>query len=102
MIAKSTTGRTSSGNEAVVYPRARARSDQELRSIALGVHEGRIITNAQTQEHQWRQYALRQPRLNIEFMKLTLVDVAKLRKFSEEIEAWEKGVLRPRRSHLKS
>jgi hypothetical protein len=82
-----------------VYLRAKSRSDQELRIIALGVHEGRIITNVQVQKHQWRLYALRQPPLNIEFMKVTRGDMAKLKKFSEEIEAWKKG---KRCSHLKS
>lgn len=67
------------------------RSDQELRSIALGVHEGRIITNAQTGEHRWRLYVLTRPPLVVEFKQLTSAETAKLRKFTEEIEAWEKG-----------
>jgi hypothetical protein len=74
-----------------VYRRAKSRSDHELRTIALAVHVGRIITNVQVQEHQWRLYALRQPPLNIEFMKLTRTDMAKLRRFSKEIQAWEKA-----------
>jgi hypothetical protein len=81
-----------------VYRRAKSRSDQELRTIALAVHVGRIITNVQVQEHQWRLHALRQPPLDIEFVKLTRGDMAKLKKLSEEIEAWEKGA----RRYLKS
>lgn len=71
--------------------RARSRSDQELRTIALGVHEGRIITNAQADESQWRQYALTRPPLVVEFKRLTGTDVAQLKKFTKEIAAWEKG-----------
>ena len=69
---------------------AKDRSDQELRAIALGVHEGRIITNAQTKQGQWRLYATQRP-LITEFVKLTSAETAKLRKFTEEIEAWQKG-----------
>lgn len=69
----------------------KGRSDEELRSIALGVHQGRIITNAQTNEQRWRLYALTRPPLVIEFRQLTGTDLAKLKKFTKEIEAWEKG-----------
>ncbi len=69
---------------------AKDRSNQELRAIALGVHEGRIITNVQAQEHRWRLYATQRP-LIIEFVKLTSAEMAKLKKFSEQIEAWKKG-----------
>jgi hypothetical protein len=70
----------------------RNRSDHEMRTIALGVHEGRIITNAEVEEHRWLPYALSRPPLQIEFRGLTRADVKKLRKFIEEILAWEKGV----------
>jgi hypothetical protein len=53
----------------VVKPRK--RSDQELRTVAIGVHVGRIITNVQADENQWRQYALTQPPLIVEFKWLT-------------------------------
>lgn len=82
--------------------RVKSRNDQELRAIALGVHEGRIITNAQVHECHWRQYAIAQPRLALQFVKVTRTDVVKLKGFGEEIEAWERGVLKPPRSHLKS
>jgi hypothetical protein len=52
---------------------------------------GRIITNAQADENQWRQYALTRPPLVVEFKRLSRTDLAKLRRFSQEIEAWEKG-----------
>jgi hypothetical protein len=80
------------------YRRAKSRSDHELRTIALAAHEGRIVTNVQAQEHHWRLYPLRRPPLNIEFIKLTRTDMDKLKKFSAEIEAWEKGA----RRYLKS
>jgi hypothetical protein len=81
-----------------VYRRAKSRSDHELRTLALAVHVGRIVTNVQVQEHQWQLYALRQPPLNIEFVKLTRTDMAKLKRFSKEIKVWEKGA----RRYLKS
>jgi hypothetical protein len=67
------------------------RSDQELRAIAIGVQVGRIITNAQADENQWRQYALTRPPLVVEFKRLSGAELAKLKRFTEEIEAWEKG-----------
>jgi len=69
---------------------AKSPSDHELRTIALGVHEGRIITNAEVGEHRWSLYALSRPLLQIEFRRLTRADVAKLTKFSEEIQACKK------------
>jgi hypothetical protein len=67
------------------------RSDQELRTIAIGVYVGRIITNAQADESQWRQYAVTRPPIIVEFMRLNRADLAKLSKFTKEIEAWERG-----------
>lgn len=80
------------------YRRAKGRSDHELRTIALAVHVGRVITNVQVQEHQWQLYAFRKPPLNIEFVKVTRADMAKLKRFSKEIKGWEKGA----RRYLKS
>jgi hypothetical protein len=71
--------------------KAKNRSDQELRAIAIGVHAGRIITNGQCSERQWRQYALTRPPLVVEYQRLSGADLAKLKRFTEEIEAWEKG-----------
>ena len=76
-----------------------------MRTIALGVHEGRIVTNAQAHEKQWRLYAVGRPPLNIEFIQLTKADMTKLRKFSEQITAWKEGRVTCAsrlRSHLKS
>ncbi len=70
---------------------AQRRSDQELRAIALRVHAGVIVTNAEVQEHRWSLYALSRPPLQIEFQRLTRADVAKLKKFTKEIAAWETG-----------
>ena len=70
--------------------RVKDRSDQELRTIAIGVYVGRIITNAQTDEHQWRQYVLTRPPLIVEFKQLAGADLAKLRKVIEDICALEK------------
>jgi hypothetical protein len=74
-----------------------------LRTIAIGVHVGRIITNAQADEGQWRQYVLARPPLIVEFKRLSGAELAKLKKFPKEIEAWEKGarMVRPA-DHLKS
>jgi hypothetical protein len=80
-----------------VYLRANARSDHKLRTIALGVHEGRIVTNAQVQEHHWRLYALRalaQYRVHEGHQ----ARYGQAKKFSEEIKAWEKA----HDPHLKS
>jgi hypothetical protein len=71
--------------------KAKDRCDQELRTIAIGVHVGRIITNAQTDENEWRQYALTRPPLIVEFKRLSGTDLAKLRRLAKEIEAWERG-----------
>lgn len=71
--------------------RRKDRSDQELRTIALGVHAGRIITNAQAEESEWRQYVLTQPPLIVEFKRLSGTDLAKLRRLTKELEAWEQG-----------
>jgi hypothetical protein len=71
--------------------KAKDRSDQELRTIAIGVHMGRIITNAQADENQWRQYVLTRPPLIVEFRRLSVTDLAKLKTFIADIRAWEKG-----------
>jgi hypothetical protein len=55
--------------------KAKDRSGQELRTIAIGVHVGRIITNAQADENQWRQYALTRPPLIVEFKRLSGTDL---------------------------
>jgi hypothetical protein len=83
--------------------KAKDRGDQELRTIAIGVYMGRIITNAQADENQWRQYALNRPPLIVEFKRLSGTDLAKLRKLIEDIRAWERGakMVRPA-DHLKS
>jgi hypothetical protein len=73
------------------FGKAKDRSDQELRTIAIGVHVGRIVTNAQAAENQWRQYAVTRPPLIVEFLRLNRADLAKVKKFTKEIEAWEKG-----------
>jgi hypothetical protein len=42
-------------------------------------------------ETQWRQYAISRPPLIVEFMRLSRVELAKVKRFTGEIEAWERG-----------
>jgi hypothetical protein len=58
---------------------------------AIGVHVGRIITNTQADESQWRQYVLTRPPLIVEFKRLSGTELAKLRRLTKELEAWEQG-----------
>lgn len=71
--------------------RVKDRSDQELRTIAVGVFVGRIITNMQANERQWRQYVLTRPPLVVEYQRLSGTEQAKVKKYASDIEAWEKG-----------
>lgn len=72
------------------------RSDPELRTIALGVYAGKIITNAQANEQRWR-HVLTRPPLIVEYQRLSGTEQAKVKRLISEIEAWEKGakVVRP-------
>ena len=67
------------------------RSDHELRTIAIGVFVGRVITNMQANEQRWRQYALTRPPLVVEYQRLSGNEQAKVKRLISEIEAWKKG-----------